>query len=165
MNTITIRKSRLSDIDDIMRLYRQAKQYMKETGNLLQWNEHYPDTEMIRQDIVSGCSYAGEDAHGFLHFVFMFRIGDEPTYHVIRDGAWLNDEPYGVIHRIASDRSVHGVFSLCLAFCRQRIRNIRIDTHADNHVMRHLLQKNGFQECGTIHVRDGTSRIAYQLPE
>jgi hypothetical protein len=30
-------------------------------------------------------------------------IGKDPTYAVIENGNWLNDEPYGVIHRIASN--------------------------------------------------------------
>ena len=28
--------------------------------------------------------------------------------------------------------------------------------------MRHLLEKNGFKECGIIYVEDGTPRIAFQ---
>ena len=87
MNDIKIRKSRLSDIDSIMQLYRQARKYMKETGNPSQWNEHYPDTELIREDIVSGRSFVGEDPQGFLHFVFVFVTGGEPTYRLIENGA------------------------------------------------------------------------------
>ena len=33
---------------------------------------------------------------------------------------------------------------------------------ADNQIMQHLLEKNGFTRCGIIHVADGTPRIAYQ---
>ena len=35
-------------------------------------------------------------------------------------------------------------------------------THADNKIMQHLLEKNGFTRCGVIHVRDGSPRFAYQ---
>lgn len=38
---------------------------------------------------------------------------------------------------------------------------LRADTHADNKVMQHLLEKNGFVRCGNITLADGTSRIAY----
>ena len=37
-----------------------------------------------------------------------------------------------------------------------------VDTHADNKVMQHLLESEGFTRCGIIHVEDGTPRIAYQ---
>ncbi len=56
-----------------------------------------------------------------------------------------------------------GVFRECLAYCMSRISNIRIDTHRDNAIMRHLLEKHGFQECGIIYVEDGSPRIAYQI--
>lgn len=40
--------------------------------------------------------------------------------------------------------------------------NLRIDTHEENKVMRHLIEKSGFAECGIIRVEDGSPRIAYQ---
>ena len=40
--------------------------------------------------------------------------------------------------------------------------NIRVDTHADNKTMQRLIEKNGFTKCGTIYVKNGTARIAYQ---
>jgi RimJ/RimL family protein N-acetyltransferase len=43
-----------------------------------------------------------------------------------------------------------------------QIPNIRIDTHRDNAIMQHLLEKNGFVKCGIIYVEDGSPRIAYQ---
>lgn len=39
---------------------------------------------------------------------------------------------------------------------------MRIDTHADNHIMQHVIEKAGFQRCGIIFTDDGTPRIAYQ---
>ena len=39
---------------------------------------------------------------------------------------------------------------------------LRADTHADNKIMQHLLEKNGFTRCGVIHVADGSPRFAYQ---
>ena len=45
---------------------------------------------------------------------------------------------------------------------RGKQKSLRADTHADNKIMQHLLEKNGFTRCGIIHVADGTPRIAYQ---
>ena len=40
---------------------------------------------------------------------------------------------------------------------------MRIDTHGDNKVMRHLLQKPGFVHCGTIYVEeDDYPRLAFE---
>ena len=47
-------------------------------------------------------------------------------------------------------------------WCLEHCESLRADTHADNKIMQHLLEKNGFTRCGIIHVADGTPRIAYQ---
>ena len=80
----------------------------------------------------------------------------------ITDGDWINDSCYGVVHRITSTGNVKGAASFCLNWALEQCGNIRIDTHRDNIVMQHLLDKNGFKYCGIVYVEDGTERIAYQ---
>jgi hypothetical protein len=85
----------------------------------------------------------------------------EPTYSHI-DGAWLTNEPYGVIHRIASYPEVHGIFSAIIDFAAARYPHLRIDTHRDNRIMQHLIDTAGFTYCGIIWLEDGTERLAYE---
>ena len=85
----------------------------------------------------------------------------EPTYDVI-DGAWLTDEPYGVIHRMASYPEVHGIFSTIINYAASRFAHLRIDTHRDNRIMQHLIEKHGFTYCGIIWLDDGSERLAYE---
>ena len=85
----------------------------------------------------------------------------EPTYSHI-DGAWLTDEPYGVIHRIASYPDVHGIFSAIIDFAASRYPHLRIDTHRDNRIMQHVIESAGFTYCGIIWLTDGTERLAYE---
>lgn len=93
------------------------------------------------------------------HFV-LFRV---PTlYAIIEDGAWLNDDPYYVIHRIASDGSHKGIGDICLNWCAKQYPSLRADTHKDNIIMQNLLVRNEFIRCGTVYVSNGTPRIAYQ---
>lgn len=40
---------------------------------------------------------------------FAFIIGREPNYAVIENGAWHSDQPYGTIHRIASNGQTKGI--------------------------------------------------------
>ena len=89
-------------------------------------------------------------------------LGVDPTYQHIYEGNWLNDEPYGVIHRLATNGKRKGVSDACLNWCFEQWGNIRVDTHQDNKVMQHILTKYGFQRCGIIYVKNGTERIAYQ---
>ena len=94
--------------------------------------------------------------------VFALIPGDDPTYGYI-DGSWLNDAPYAAIHRVASSGKRKGVLQECLDYCIAKHQNLRIDTHFDNKIMQHLLEKYGFQRCGTIYLENGDPRIAYQL--
>ena len=90
---------------------------------------------------------------------FCFILGEDPTYLNIYEGAWLNDEPYGVIHRMAASGKRKGVSEACLNWCFEHFENIRVDTHRDNKVMQHILTKYGFQRCGIIYVKNGQSAL------
>ena len=88
--------------------------------------------------------------------------GDDPTYAVIEDGRWLDDDAYATIHRLASNGVCRGVARAAVEWSVRRCPNLRIDTHADNAPMLAFLRKAGFVRCGTIYCRDGTPRIAFQ---
>lgn len=161
-----IRTAKESDLPQIRRIYNAAKEYMDASGNPNQWAIGYPPEEYLRQDIELSRLYVCEEDDK-LCGVFMLSFQEDPTYHYI-DGAWLNQEPYGVIHRIASDGTKKGIFQTVLEFCKEKmteqgIANLRIDTHADNKTMQHLVEKYGFKRCGIIYLENGAPRIAYQL--
>lgn len=161
-----IRKAEISDLPRIRKIYDAAKAYMDTSGNPNQWAVGYPPEEYLRQDIGLSRLYVCEE-EGVLHGVFMLSMEEDPTYHYI-EGAWLNEEPYGVIHRIASDGTRKGIFKTVMEFCKEKaeglnIKNFRIDTHADNKTMQHLVEQYGFLRCGTIYLENGSPRIAYQL--
>lgn len=157
-----IRKTTMEDLGAVMKLYAKARQFMQEHGNPGQWRQNHPPQDLIVEDIVRGCSYLCE-AENKAAAVFYFAVEAEPTYRQIYDGAWLNDKPYGVVHRIAAPVGVKGAGGFCLAWCfRESGGNIRIDTHQDNLPMRRLLEKNGYTCCGTIYLEDGDRRLAYQ---
>lgn len=155
----------MTDLDQMMEIYAQAKRFMDSTGNPTQWKVGYPTREMIQEDILLKRSFVCVGEDGIVHAAFMFRTGEDPTYRVIEQGSWFNDKPYGTIHRVASDGVQHGMFACIAAYCRSLCSELRADTHRDNRVMQHLLEKNGFVRCGIIYVADGTPRIAYQLQE
>lgn len=155
-----IEKATLSQLPQILKIYEKARDFMVRSGNPTQWGTNYPPEEMIRQDILSGKSYVNlED--GKIRAVFYFALEADPTYTYI-EGAWLNNAPYGVIHRIAVGDSGKGVAAECFQFAMERCDNLRIDTHENNIPMQRCLGKNGFRRCGTIYLEDGDPRIAYQ---
>ena len=163
---------------------------MRADGNLSQWSAPgFPDDSLLLRDIARGGGYVIEisprdpsglgrndktivipsgassvipsEAKESIVAYFALLPSPEPTYDVI-DGAWLTDGPYGVIHRMASYPEVHGIFSTIIDYATSRFAHLRIDTHRDNRIMQHLIEKHGFTYCGIIWLEDGTERLAYE---
>jgi len=105
---LQIRKAALGDIDIIMSIYDYARSFMKEQGNPDQWGDDYPERVLIEDDISQEKLYVCIDEEKVVG-VFYYAQEEDPTYEVIKGGAWLNSEPYGVIHRIASAEGSRGV--------------------------------------------------------
>ncbi len=157
----TIRKATVEDIETVLSLIDSGRKIMIATGNTHQWDTNHPSKEQIEDDIANGNSYLlSEDDKPIATWAFI--EGPDPTYAIIYDGKWLNDNPYHVIHRVASLPQYHGVMNDILDWCFSRDSNIRIDTHKDNKIMQHCLEKYGFSYCGIIHLLNGDERLAYQ---
>jgi len=156
-----IRKTKMSEFDDVMEIYAYARHFMVEHGNPNQWGSTKPPREQIIKDIENGKSYVCVEGET-LAAVFFFDIAPDPTYTIIYDGSWLNDREYGVIHRIASSGKVKGAGSFCVDWAFKQCGNLKIDTHEDNKVMQNMLKKHGFKYCGIIHLSDGAERLAFQ---
>lgn len=156
-----IRRANKEDIKFIMRIYEAAKKKMRADGNLHQWSDKYPDEETLLNDIARGELYIAHDGNE-IYGVFMLSFSGEDTYKEIQ-GAWINDEPYAVIHRIASFGKGKNLLEEAIDFAFEKTNNIRIDTHEDNNIMRNLLKNLGFIYTGIIHLKNGDERRAYQL--
>ena len=155
-----IRTAKMEDIDEIMKVFEIAKNFMHNNGNPTQWSGGYPSKEIIFNDIQNENFYIVENENKICG-VFAFILGEDTTYKTINDGSWLNNEDYGTIHRIASDFSQKGIFKKVFEFCLTKTKNIRCDTHKDNLPMQNAMLKNGFKKCGIIYILSGDERIAF----
>ncbi|MBR2449926.1 MAG: GNAT family N-acetyltransferase [Paludibacteraceae bacterium] len=159
---MTIRPTTYTDLDALMAIFAHARTQMAADGNPTQWGDGYPTREQLENDIQRGVSYVIEHK-GVPCATFVFIIGEDPTYHYIEDGQWLDDTlPYGTIHRIASNGQLRGIFRTILDWCSAQCSNIRIDTHQANARMIHLIEQAQFTRCGIIYTRDNSPRMAYQ---
>lgn len=170
-----IRKATYNDIPRIMEICAEARDIMRSNGNMTQWTGGYPSEETIMADIDGGVGYvvwdSEEDSVG--HVVeetvgdavgyFALIPGIEKTYIEIEGGRWIDDSaPYCTIHRLGSTKTSRGVARACFEWSWGQCRNLRIDTHEDNGIMRHCIEGFGFAYCGVIHLEDGSPRLAYQ---
>lgn len=162
-----IRKTVQTDIPVVMEIIGDAQTYLRSCG-VEQWQDGYPTAAVIAEDIEKGISYVATENSEIIGTAAISFDG-EPNYAEIRNGGWLNDEPYAVIHRIAvgnRHRSRGAAANMMLfaeRLCEERgVGSIRIDTHADNKSMQRLLERLGYEYCGEITIlSSGAPRNAY----
>ena len=155
-----IRKTRMEELDAVMEIYANARKFMAENGNPTQWKNTWPPREYIENDIRVGKSYVCVEGDE-IAAVFYYAQEHDASYDEIFEGQWLNDDEYAVVHRIASSGKVKGAGSFCLDWASRQCKNVRIDTHENNRIMKKTLEKCGFQYCGIVYCETGDSRIAF----
>ena len=156
-----IRRAKAEDLGTLLALYEGARAFMAQNGNPDQWGDSYPPRELVEADIASGHSYLCVEGERVLGG-FYFAVEEEANYRRLDGGRWLNDRPYGVVHRVASSKGARGVAAFCLDWCLAQCGNVRIDTHRQNLPMQRTLRRCGFSPCGTVYMDDGSERIAFQ---
>lgn len=162
MTKLTIHQATNDDLPRIMQVIAAAKQIMVDSGNVNQWINGYPSSEVITADIAAGVGFVVRDNETIVGYFAMIP-SPEPTYSYIEGGEWLDDtSPYLVVHRIASTPTTHGIFAAIMDYCFSQCNNVRIDTHHDNTIMQHNLKKHAFTYCGIIYLTNGHQRLAFQ---
>jgi GNAT superfamily N-acetyltransferase len=162
-----LRKALLDDIPKIMMIIKDAQAFLKQQG-IDQWQNNYPNLETITSDIQRDYGYVLLVDNRILAYGAIIK-GIEPTYAMIEAGAWLNNDPYVVVHRLAVD-SAHRGQKIASCFIAETIKlskkwsvyNLRIDTHKDNVIMQKMIMNNEFSYCGIIYLASGDQRLAYQ---
>lgn len=158
------------DLPRMMEIYAHARELMAAAGNPTQWGTEFPREAVVREDVAAQRTMLLVDhLHGEERILAQFALcpGEDPTYGTI-EGAWLDDDPYVTIHRIAASGLAKHAARDCINWALQHYGNVRADTHPNNKAMQHVLETSGFARCGLIQLIDrptDTTRIAYQRHE
>ena len=152
---VLCRRAVPEDMDSIMLIIRQAKNYMRK-NRLDQWQGDYPNEQTFSRDMENGECYVLTYG-GRVCAVFTLSSRPDPHYPGLTDGKWRTDGPYCVLHRNAvsaefrgcglSDILMQNVESLSRE-CG--VQAIRVDTHRKNKAMQNLLRRHGFEFRGNI---------------
>ena len=165
-----VRQARPADLEKIAEIFDSGRIFLKNQG-LPQWQDgHGPTGPLAEADMERGHGYVlvyqGEVA-GYTALV-PAPDGSPP----LTEGQWI--EGYGqhvVIHRVALAGSLRGR-GLSRQFLRDMVltariwgyRDIRIDTHPGNQIMRKIIEQTGFSYRGLMHLPiPNGERLAYQM--
>lgn len=162
---MNIRTATVRDMAGIMQIISQAQACLKSMG-IDQWQNGYPARQDILLDIRTGSAHVLQDGEETVAYACI-SFAEEKHYRQIR-GQWQSSLPCAVVHRLAvhQERRGQGLASGILQFaetlCSSKgIHSIKVDTHADNTVMRHILTANGYCHCGTVSFDDG-AKMAFE---
>ncbi|GBG95868.1 GNAT family acetyltransferase [Ligilactobacillus salitolerans] len=171
MASIYIRKAQASELEQVFALISQGKKLLAQ-DQIPQWQGEYPQKADIQQDIDKGETYLLILDAEIVGTATLFQAND-PNYEQIYQGQWQpSDKKYATIHRITVAPQYHGQHLADFFFSnltseayRLGFREVRIDTHAMNQRMQHVILKQGFSYSGIVYM-DGDQndqRNVYQL--
>ena len=167
---ISCRPAVESDIEDIMLIVRQARNYLKK-HRVDQWQGEYPTQDIFAADIANGECYAvtyGERLAGF----FCLTEAPESGYDKITDGKWHGEGKYCTLHRMAIEARFRGtgLSDMLVDFADETAKAkgaecVRTDTHRKNKAMQKLLKRKGYVYRGNVLVDEGEHDPARQAFE
>ena len=167
---ISCRPATDDDIDGIMLIVRQARNYLKK-HRVDQWQGEYPTQDIFAADIANGECYAvtyGERLAGF----FCLTEAPESGYDKITDGKWHGEGKYCTLHRMAIEAQFRGtsLSDMLIDFADDMARAkgaecVRTDTHRKNKAMQKLLKRKGYVYRGNVLVDEAGHDPARQAFE
>jgi RimJ/RimL family protein N-acetyltransferase len=158
-------KATTTDIPEIWEILQKAILRRKADGSN-QWQDGYPNPEIIQQDIEKGIGYVLTENQTIIGYTAVL-INDEPEYANLQ-GEWITNNDFVVFHRVAIAETHLGknlskkIIDFIEKFAlNHNIYSIKADTNHDNFAMMKIFEKSGFVFCGIVHFR-GSPRRAYE---
>ena len=160
-----LRKAVISELPIIWKILQQAIEQRRLSGSD-QWQNGYPNEEVVTDDIANGYGYVLVDNDTIIGYSAII-FGIEPAYEEI-NGTWLSTGDYVVVHRVATSDTVKGKGIGTLIFkmienlsIEHKVFSIKVDTNFDNIPMLKILDKLDYTYCGEIFF-NGSPRRAYE---
>lgn len=159
------RKAEISDASQIWDILQQAILRRKKDGSN-QWQDGYPNPEVVQNDIKKGEGYVLTDGKTIIGYCAVV-VNNEPEYKKI-EGKWLTDDDFVVFHRLAISEKYlgKGLAKMIIKFIEyfaidNNIFSIRADTNYDNTAMLKIFENLGYTYCGEVNFR-GSPRKAFE---
>ena len=155
---LEFRRAGTDDLDALVALYGAAAQDMWEKG-IDQWDEYYPDREILTEDVESGDMTLGF-LDGQLACAWVVNREYDPEYEL---GAWEHTEgDFCVLHRLCVNPEMQGRGLARQAMARmeknardQGFDSVRLDVFSQNLHAQRLYERLGYRRTGEVRFRKG----------
>ena len=151
-----IRKAEISDLENIMLMYKSCVTGMLKNG-IDQWDETYPNTEIISEDLNVGTYYVSEMDGTIIAGINIDKNQDD-TYLALD---WEDkSDSFLVVHRLGVKEEFWNkkigkdlmLFTEKLVI-EKGLKSIRLDTYSGNPKAMEFYRRLGYTEIGTIDLK------------
>lgn len=160
-----LRKVEENELGQVWVILQEAIERRRLDGSK-QWQDGYPNPTSVKSDFDNGYGYVLESENKIMAYAAII-FDEEPAYNGI-EGKWLTNEPYLVVHRVATSNETMGkgmakkLFLMLEDLAKEnRVFSIKVDTNYDNAAMLHILDTLGYTYCGEVYFR-GSARRAFE---
>ena len=155
---LEFRRAGTDDLDALVALYGAAAQDMREKG-IDQWDEYYPDREILSEDVESGDMTLGL-LDGEPVCAYVVNREYDPEYEL---GAWDHTEgDFCVLHRLCVNPAMQGrgLARQAMAHMEKNaldkgFDSVRLDVFSQNLHAQRLYEKLGYKRTGEVRFRKG----------
>lgn len=153
-----IRKAELNDLKSIIDIFKNAIDVMNE-GNIPQWDEIYPNSAILKQDILKQQMYVGIENENIVSVIVVNNEFDE----LYKKGNWkYTNRKFVVIHRLCVNPiyQKQGIGKTTMLMIeallkKKEIQSIRLDAFSLNPYALRLYKSLGYRKVGEVNFRKG----------
>ncbi len=151
-----IKKAKIADLFKIMEMYTSCVNGMIK-NNIDQWDETYPNNEIIQKDIEFGTYYIA-DINGSIVGGINIDQEQDPTYLEVD---WKDKtSSFLVVHRLAVKEEFWNqkIGKKLMDFAEnlvleKKLKSIRLDTYSNNPQAINFYKKLGYNQLGAINLK------------
>lgn len=155
---LLLKKANIEDLGNIVKVYKNAINEMNK-NNISQWDEEYPNEEILGNDIINGHMIVGKINSKIASIVVLNQDSDEEY----KNGDWKYKElAFAVVHRLCVNPDFQnkgigtGTMLLIEDLLKEKgIETIRLDAFSSNPFAISMYEKLGYIRAGEVNWRKG----------
>jgi GNAT superfamily N-acetyltransferase len=153
-----IKRMELKNLEEVVKIYKDVVENMI-VNNIFQWDEIYPNENILKEDIVKGQMFAGMLNN---EIVTIFVLNKEFDNEYLKAQWEYKNDDFIILHRICvkANSQNKGIGTKTMEMIEEKmksegIKSIRLDTFSKNPYSLKMYNKLGYKKVGEANWRKG----------